>query len=198
MGETGHPRQVTVDRRAVVLDDFFRVEEAILRYERFDGTMSPSVRRLKVDRGDSVAILLHDPDAAQVLLVEQFKYPAYDNGRGWIVEVVAGMIDGGESPEAAVRREVLEETGYQVLELRHISTFFLSPGGSSERAFLFYGEVGGVVKTGSGGGLDEEGEDIALRRYTVGQAFDALDRGDIVDAKTIIALQWLRGHLPAQ
>ena len=186
------PKAVEVLHREILLDDFFRVDAATLRYERFDGSLSEPVRRIRLDRGDSVASLVVHSGKGAVLLVDQFKYPTLDVGNGWIVEVVAGMIDPGETPEAAMRREVREEIGYELTHIEPVSTFFLSPGGSSERIFLFYGEVASDSRVGSAGGLASEGEDIAVREYPIPEALAALDRGEINDAKTIIALQWLR------
>ena len=95
-------RRVEIERKRRILDDFFKVEEAHLRYERFDGKMSPVVRRLNFERGDSVAAVIFNPGTQRLLLVNQFKYPAYDKGPGWITETVAGTIDKNETPEHAV------------------------------------------------------------------------------------------------
>lgn len=189
------PRRVDIARRKLLLDDFFKVEEACLSYEKFDGTMTPLVRRLKVERGDSVAALLHHSGRDTVVLVNQFRYPTYDNGPGWITEVVAGMIDQGESPEAAARREILEETGYRADELQHISTFYVSPGGLSERIVLYYAEIADDRPSAERDVRPDENEDICLMELSLDEAFRQMDRGELVDAKTILALMWLRGRL---
>src|SRR5437867_13108850 len=106
------PKVEVISRRRL-LDDFFKVDEARLRFERYDGTMSEVVRRLNFERGDSVAALLVDPRAQTVYLTEQFKYPAYEKAGGWLIDVVAGMFGPDESPEEAVRREILEESGFE-------------------------------------------------------------------------------------
>jgi nudix-type nucleoside diphosphatase (YffH/AdpP family) len=189
------PQRVKVERRRLILDDFFKVEEVYLSYEKFDGSMSPIVRRLNFERGDSVAAVLHHKERNSVLLVNQFKYPSYGKGPGWITEVVAGMIDPGESPEDAVRREILEETGYRTEKLVHISTFYVSPGGSSERIFLYYTEISGTGPSEKGGGLAEENEDVKLVEIPVDALFRQVERGEIADAKTILGLIWLRYRL---
>ncbi|MCP5111641.1 MAG: NUDIX domain-containing protein, partial [bacterium] len=153
------PSQVDVTSRRLLLDDFFKIEEARLRFERFDGELSPEVRRLNLDRGDAVAALLVKPKAGNVILVNQFRYPAYTNGAGWITELVAGICEIGESPEETIRREILEEAGYHVGRLEMISQFFPSPGGSSERIFLYHAEVDESLPRETGGGEPSEGED---------------------------------------
>jgi len=186
------PRTVRILHQETLLDDFFQVDAATLQYERFDGSLSEPVRRLRLDRGDSVAALIVHTGTGCALMVQQFKYPVFGVADGWIVEVVAGMIDRGETPEAAIRREVREEIGYELTHLERVSTFFVSPGGSSERIFLFYAEVTDDARIGPAGGVLAEGEDIAIREYTIPDAFAAVERGEIVDAKTIISLYWLR------
>ena len=181
----------------LILDDFFQVEAVQLQFERFDGQMSPEVRRLNFRRGDSVAALLYHRDSGQLILVNQVKYPTYHNSlnpaqRGWITEVIAGVREAEEDPAEAMQREILEETGYRVPQLTPVSTFYLSPGGTSERLFLYYGEVRDPDKIAPGGGVPSEAEDIRLLYYTPEEAFALLARGEIVDAKTIIALMWFK------
>jgi ADP-ribose pyrophosphatase len=190
-----HPRNVEIARRAIVFDDFFQIEEAYLRHEKFDGTMSETVRRLSFERGDGVAALVVNTDAQTVLLVEQLRYPTLKKGDGWIVEIIAGMLEPDESPEACIRREILEETGYRARTLRHVSTFYTSPGGTSERIHLYYGEVTDAGKVAAGGGADHEGEDIRVLAMPLREAWDALDAGRFQDAKTLIALMWLKGRM---
>lgn len=187
--------KVQIEKKQRILDDFFKVEEVYLRYERFDGHMSPLVRRLNFERGDSVAILIFNPKSQQIVLVNQFKYPAYEKGPGWITETVAGMIDVNESPENAARREVEEETGYTVSKLELISTFYVSPGGSSERIFLYYAEVEGTGKIGAGAGTAREDEDIMTVKLSLPEALREIQGGQIADAKTILGILWLQNRL---
>jgi ADP-ribose pyrophosphatase len=187
-------RRVEIQARRRIFDDFFAIDEAILRYERFDGTMSEPVRRLCLDRGDSVAAIVLNRDRNTVLLVDQFKFPTYKHGRGWVLETVAGMIDGDEEPEAAMRREVREEIGYELTHVERIATFYVSPGGTSERVVLFYGEVEEASRYGPGGGVAAEGEDIAIREFSLDELWTALDSGQLEDAKTIVGAMWLRNR----
>jgi ADP-ribose pyrophosphatase len=102
------------------------------------------------------------------------------------------MLEEGEDPEEAIRREILEEVGYHVAQLCPISTFFVSPGGSSERIFLYYAEVDNTAPVELGGGLAHESEDIQAVEFSLPELWGALDAGRIVDAKTMIGLMWLR------
>jgi ADP-ribose pyrophosphatase len=130
-----------------------------------------------------------------MLLVNQFKYPAYEKGPGWITEAVAGMIEKDESPESAACREVEEEIGYKVFKLEHISTFYVSPGGSSERIILYYAEVDEADKIEAGGGVASEYEDIITVDLSLTEALEQIRSGQIADAKTILGILWLQNRL---
>lgn len=187
-------RRVEIISRRRVFDDFFKIDEARLRFERYDGTMSEPVRRLNFERGDSVAALLIDPRARMVYLTEQFKYPAYEKAGGWLIDVVAGMVDAGETPEQAVRREIVEESGFEADALEPIATFFVSPGGSSERIHLFCATVrGGRLRPG--GGLASEHEDIKVIAWSVEEFLTRFRAGELADAKALIAACWLKDNL---
>ena len=124
------PSKVKIEKTKRLFDDFFKIDEAVLRWERFDGTMGDAARRLRFERGDSVAAVVYNRDTRKVILVNQFRYPTYEKGPGWISELVAGVIEKDESPDTTIRREILEEIGYEVLKLIYISSFYVSPGGS--------------------------------------------------------------------
>src|SRR5262249_49319890 len=155
--------------------------------------MSGPVRRLVFERGDSVAAVVFVRDSGRIVLVEQFRFPALEKGPGWITELAAGMIDEGESPVAAMRRELEEEMGYRAARLQHIATFYVSPGGSSERIWLYGADVTETARVGPGGGLAAEHEDIRRVTWSLAQARAAIARGKVVDAKTLVGLQWLLG-----
>ncbi len=184
-------RRVSIESRRRVFDDFFKIEEARVCYERFDGRMSEPVRRLNVERGDSVAAVILNRESRQVVLVEQFRYPTYEKGPEWTAELVAGIVEGDELPERSMKREILEEVGFRVPRLTPISTFYLSPGGSSERVLLYYAEISNDDRVGQGGGVAAEHEDIQLVDYPLQAIAEALQAGTFVDAKTIIGLTWL-------
>lgn len=180
-----------------VYDGFFKLEEVTLRHERFNGEMSKVIKRLTFERGDAVAVLIFNIEKEELIFTNQFRLPAHRKGEGWMTEIVAGMIDANESPEQAAIREVEEEIGYRVKMLRYIGTFFTSPGGSSERIILYYAEVRDMTRVSRGGGVIVENEDIQLVSVSFKSAWKDMQEGRICDAKTIVALQWLKLHLPS-
>jgi len=188
-------RKVDIEQRALILDDLFKVEEALVSFEKFDGTMSAPVRRLDLVRGDAVAAILFNRVRRRAVLIRQFRYATLSRGEGWITETVAGLIDEGETPEQAVRRETLEEAGYEIEPPRLIACYYPTPGVTSERLFLYYAETRGEAPIAKGGGLAEEHEDIEVVELPLDEAFAELDRGAFADGKTIIGLMWLRRHL---
>jgi ADP-ribose pyrophosphatase len=178
-----------------VFDDFFKIDEAELRFERYDGTMSEAVRRLNFERGDSAAALLLDARSRTVYLIEQFMYPTLAKAGGWLQTVVAGMIDEGETPEEAIRREILEEAGFAVERVELIADFFVSPGGSSERIFLFCALVSDSARIAAGGGVAAEHEDIKLMPIALDDFLARVAAHGFADAKTIVAGYWLKENI---
>ncbi len=189
-------RKVSILQKRNVFDDFFKVEEAYLQFEKFNGEMSNTVQRFSLDRGNSVAVLTFNRRTNKLVLISQFRYPTYKNGHGWTIEAIAGMIDPGETPEETARREAKEETGLNVTTLEHITTFYPSPGGSSELIFLYYSEVSGEQeKREHTGGIISEGEDIISLEISLEDALEKIKSGEIMDAKTIIGIYWLENQL---
>ena len=194
-------RRAEIHKQARLFDDFFKIDEVMVSHERLDGTISPDERRLIFERGDSVAVLLYNPETHAVVMVDQFKVPSLiarrrDNPAttdGWITEAIAGMIDGNETPEDAVIRETLEETGYRIKKPELICKFFSSPGGTSERIFLYFAEVSESDRVGKGGGLD--GEDVRVVKRSAHELFEQLEKKRIEDPKLAIAAYWLQDHI---
>ena len=183
------------NRREVFRQAFFRVEEVTLQHEQYNGELSDTLTRVTLHRGDSVAAVLHCVDTDELILVEQFRVATYDAGPGWIRELPAGTVSEGEEPDAAMKRELLEETGYDIEELEPISTVYLSPGGSSERVHLYYALVYAGDQVTDGGGVDSENEDIRIDYLPLEQVQRMLAGGDIMDAKTMIGVQWLLARM---
>ena len=180
--------------REVVYDGYFRLDRYRLRHRQFAGGIGPVLTREILERGQVAAVLPVDPARDRVVLIEQFRPGAWAAGRDpWLLECVAGVIEPGETPEELARREALEEAGCVIADLFPIATFLTSPGATTETVRLFCGRVD---SEGVGGlhGLAGEGEDIRATVMPVEDAVALLDRGRIVNAKTIIALQWIARH----
>lgn len=174
----------------IVYDGFLKVKKATVVHDSFKGSEQVSATRETVERGDSVAVLLYETETDSLLFTNQFRYPVTKNDGGWIIELPAGKIEEGEAPQSCAKREVLEELGYEAQQLEEICHCYLSPGGSTERIFLFYAEVTQAAKTEDGGGVETENEDIQLYRQSVHELSKTLDAGFFKDAKTLLALQW--------
>ena len=153
-------------------------------------------QRETYDRGNGAAILLHDVARRTVLLTRQFRWPVYVNGHadGLLVEAAAGLLDD-DDPVTAVRRETAEELGVVVGEVEHVMDVWTSPGSVTERLHCYAAPYTAASRTGPGGGLAEDGEDIEVLELDVDEALDQVADGRIADAKTVLLLQWavLRG-----
>ena len=184
--------QVDILDKTLCYDGFFRMERYRLRHQLFRGGWSRPLVRELFERGHAAAVLPYDPILDRIILVEQFRIGALEAPGGpWLLEIVAGIIEPGETPQAVVRREALEEANCTIQELFHICDYCVSPGGTSERITLFCGKVdashaGGIY------GAPEEDEDIRVLVLSYQEALAFLQAGKINSAAPIIALQWLQ------
>lgn len=185
---------VVISDEDVVFDGFFSVVSATLSYTRFDGARQ-TIRRLSLERGDSVAVLVVNRVKRSVILVEQLRYSTLKKGPGWIVELPAGVVRDGEDQSASGAREVAEETGYVVKHLHHISTFYVSPGGTSERIFLYVAFVDDVERDEQLA-LDtqDDDEDIKIHEVPLERFVNLGLNGELDDAKTLVAALWLHAN----
>jgi nudix-type nucleoside diphosphatase (YffH/AdpP family) len=184
-------KEAKVLSECVVFDDFYQMIEGTYQLTQADGTASETIRRLCFERGDGVCGVVYNTDTQRAILVKQFRYPCHANGDSWMVEAVAGMLHKGNDKTEEMKREVLEEIGYAVKHIEKLSTFYVSPGGSSERIHLFHIEVDNAGKVASGGGLAHETEDIEIIEYTLSELKIAVDTNEIKDAKTILGCMHL-------
>jgi nudix-type nucleoside diphosphatase (YffH/AdpP family) len=159
-------------------------------YRNRDGRWSREQRET-YDRGDGATVLLYDPDRRTVLLTRQFRYPAYVNGHpdGMLIEAAAGLLDD-DDPADAIRREAAEELGVTVGELRAVFQVWMSPGSVTERLHFYAAPYTPADRTGAGGGVVAEGEDIEAVELPFDEALTRVGDGRIADAKTIMLLQW--------
>lgn len=177
----------------MVLDGKIQVEKAEF------GSEGGNYERYRVLRQDASVILLHDKERQKVILISQFRYPVSEKSSENILEIVAGKVDEGETPQQAALREIEEETGYVVPaeQLKFLTSAYVSPGYSTERFHFFYAEVTSGNKTAKGGGMEEENESIDLVELPVADFLKQVKDGTINDAKTILAALWCEQLLSA-
>ncbi|HEK0688790.1 TPA: ADP-ribose diphosphatase [Proteus mirabilis] len=173
---------------------FFRMNEYRFKHRLFKGGWSAEVKREVFERGHAGVLLAYDPKRDEVVLIEQIRIPAYETSQTpWLLEVVAGMVEEGESPEEVVRREATEEAGITIGRCKPIVSYLSSPGGTSERMYVYVGEVDATTATGIHG-LACENEDIRVHVVSREQAYQWVEEGIIDNAASVIALQWLQLH----
>ncbi|AIA69347.1 ADP-ribose diphosphatase [Pectobacterium atrosepticum] len=185
---------VEIIARETLYDGFFSLERYRFRHRLFNGGMSGEVSREILERGHAVVLLPYDPVRDEVVLIEQIRIAAYDTSASpWLFELVAGMIEPGESHEGVARREAEEEAGLRVGRCRPIINYLASPGGTSERLAVMVGEVDTRMAKGIHG-LAEENEDIRVHVVSREQSYQWVEAGIVDNAASVIALQWLALH----
>ncbi len=185
------PDDIRVHDVQLLSDRHYVLRSTRFEYRRRDGSWQ-SLTRETYDRGNGAVILPYDPARGTVLLVRQFRYPAYVNGHpAPMIEAIAGLLDE-QDPLAAIVKEAEEEAGLRVHAPRRIYEAFMSPGSVTERLTFFIAEYDAGDRTGQGGGLQGEGEDIEVLEPAFETALAMVADGRIVDAKTIMLLQHLR------
>jgi len=188
-------QDIDIRDKETVYDGFFRMDRYRLRHRKFDGTWTKEISREIFERGHAVAALLYDPAEDAVVMVEQFRLPAYIAGRSaWCLETPAGIVKPGEELAEVARREAREETGCDIGgELRRIGQFMASIGGSTEIVTVFLGQVDSKTADGLHGVADEE-EDIRVHVIPTDEAIRKADEGEVENAASVIALNWLARH----
>ncbi|MGL3213873.1 GDP-mannose pyrophosphatase [Bradyrhizobium sp. BR 1433] len=172
----------------------YELKSATFDYRRANGEWQTQVREV-YDRGNGAALLPYNLTTRCVVLVRQFRFPAFANGYDdLLIEVAAGMLDDAE-PEARIRAEAEEEIGYRLAHVRKVFEAFTSPGAVTEKLHCFVAEYDAAMRIGDGGGLADEGEDIEVLELSIDDALAMISDGRIVDAKTIMLLQYAALHL---
>jgi len=185
---------VEIIARETLYNGFFSLERWRFRHRLFNGEMSGEVTREIFERGHAAVLLPYDLVRDEVVLIEQIRIPAYETSETpWLLELVAGMIEEGESVEDVARREAVEEAGLQVGRVKAFMSYLASPGGTSERLSLMVGEVDATQAKGIHGLVDEN-EDIRVHVVSREQAYQWVEEGKIDNAASVIALQWLQLH----
>lgn len=187
-------KDLEILREETVYQGHFQLKKMYFRHKLFAGGMSGEVVRELLIKGAAAALIAYDPVRDSVVLVEQVRIGAYDphsSQSPWLVELIAGMIDEGESPEEVAIRESREEAGLVVEQVQHAVSVWDSPGGTVERLHIFLGlvdsrTVGGIH------GLAEENEDILVHVVSREQAYQWVEQGRIDNVIAVVGLQWLQ------
>ncbi|ENX40760.1 MULTISPECIES: NUDIX domain-containing protein [Acinetobacter] len=187
---------VTIESRQTLFRGFIQVEKVSLKHRLFHRKdFSPLIQRELVHRPEAAGVLLYSDQQQRFALIEQFRVGAVnDPVSAWQLEIIAGVLDGDESPESCIRRESLEESGCEITELKHLFSFYPSAGACSEFFHLYVAEVqlpehGGVF------GMPDEGENIQLHLFDYSQLEALFQNGRLRNAPVIMALQWLAQHI---
>ena len=182
-------KRVRLQNLKTLSDNHYILRKAGFEFHRTDGSWQEQSRE-SYDIGDGAAVLPIDRNTGTVLLVRQFRWPAFEHGyRQLMIEAIAGKLDGDDAATCATK-EAGEEAGVQLWNLRQVFHCFMSPGAVTERLHLFVAEYDTTASRARSGGNEHEGEDIEVLELSLATAMEMIARGDIVDAKTIMLLQW--------
>lgn len=182
--------RVRIVETTVLSNDWYVLKKITFDFLRRDGRWQRQSRET-YDRGNGATILLHNPATGNIVLTRQFRMPAFVNGHdGMLIEAAAGLLDSA-TPEERIRAEAEEETGYRVRNIRKVFEAFMSPGSVTEKLHFYVGEYDASMRVSEGGGLEQEGEDVEVLEMPLRTALEHVERGRIVDGKTIMLLQHL-------
>jgi nudix-type nucleoside diphosphatase (YffH/AdpP family) len=192
-GRRGMDEAVTIGAARVLARGWGTLTSTRLTMRRRDGAVAELVREV-YDHGHAAAVLPYCPQTGKVVLVRQFRFPVHLSGDpAYLLEVPAGLLDA-DAPEACARREAEEETGLRLSALDFACAVYMSPGSLTEKVHCFLARYGPGDRVGPGGGLVGEGEDIEVVEMAFEAALAGVARGEIVDAKTVLLLQYAALH----
>ncbi|AYN67734.1 GDP-mannose pyrophosphatase NudK [Euzebyella marina] len=180
--------------KKVLSDNWYILNKYTYEYQKDDGSWETQQREA-YDRGNGAAILLYNKKKGTIVLTKQFRMPTYVNGNedGMMVEVCAGLLDG-LNPEECIKKEVEEETGYQIDRVRKVFESYMSPGSVTEILYFFVGEYKEKMRVNEGGGAEDETENIEVLELDFESAMGMIASGEIRDAKSIMLLQYAKIH----
>ncbi len=186
--------RIRVKNVRLLSDNHYTLKTTTFEWRRANGEWQTQHRE-SYDRGNGATLLPYNLGQRTVVLVRQFRYPAYVNGYDdLLIEAAAGLLDNA-SPEVRIRAEAEEETGYRLREVRKVFEAFMSPGSVTEKLHFFVAEYEPQMRVSSGGGLADEGEEIEVLELPISEALAMIGDGRIVDAKTIMLLQYAALHI---
>ena len=181
---------ITVIKDKILSDNYFILRNITYDLTQRNGDVVQHKREV-YDRGNGATVLLYNRQKQSVVLVRQFRIATWVNGNldGMLIETCAGLLDDDE-PEACIRKEAIEETGYQVSNVRKVFQLYMSPGGVTEIVHFFIAEYDERLRQNNGGGVEDE--DIDVLELPFAQAIEMIRSGEICDGKTVILLQYLQ------
>lgn len=185
------PQDVEIISKKTLFKGFFKMIKYRFKHKLFEGGWSEPIEREMFERGHAAAMLPYDANTDQVVIIEQIRVGALEHTNPWQLEIVAGIIDKGETVEDVVRREAVEEAGVEVGALEKVTSYYPSSGGCSEMLDVFVGQVDASTAEGVHG-LAYEGEDIKVHVVSREQAYQWVVDGTFENGASIIALQWLQ------
>ena len=193
---TYNSEEVKIQSREYLFHGFIQVEKVSLQHRLFNQTeYTPILQRELIHRPEAAGVLIYDDAQQKFALIEQFRVGAMDDSdSAWQLEIIAGVLDGDESPESCIRRESLEESGCEIDELEHLFSFYPSAGACSE-LFHLYSAQAHLPEQGGVFGMPDEGENIQLHLIDYSEVTHLLSNGRLRNAPVIMALQWLQQHI---
>lgn len=182
---------VKIKKEKVLSDEHYTLKRIDFDIQKKNGEWEEQKREV-FDHGNAVTVLLYNTEKKTVLMTRQFRIATYVNGNkdGMLLEIPAGLIDGNEPPEEAILREIKEETGYEIPEVRKVYEAYSSAGSLTELIYYYVAPYTDEQKVSKGGGLEEEGEEVKVIEMHFDEAVQKMESGAIQDAKTILLLQY--------
>ncbi|CAM6329839.1 GDP-mannose pyrophosphatase NudK [Enterobacter cloacae] len=182
--------KIDVIKDKILSDNYFVLRNITYDLTRNNGDVIRHKREV-YDRGNGATILLYNREKQSVVLIRQFRVATWVNGNpdGRLIETCAGLLDDDE-PEVCIRKEAIEETGFEVGEVKKVFELFMSPGGVTEIVHFFIAEYSDAHRIHQGGGVEDE--DIEVLEIPVVQALEMIRSGEIKDGKAVILLQYLQ------
>lgn len=188
------PERVRVRQERLLSDNWYTLKTTRFDFLRSDGQWQTQDRET-YDRGNGATVLLYQRARRRVMLTRQFRYPVFVNGwRRLMVEAVAGLLDEAD-PVSCIRAEAEQEAGVRLRDVQPLFEAYMSPGSVTEKLHFFAAEYADRDVVAEGGGLVDEGEDIARFEIGFDEAMRQVEAGEIVDAKTIMLLRWAERHV---
>lgn len=183
---------IKIKSSEILSDNWYILKKIVFDYQKKDGSWETQSREV-YDRGNGATILLYNKIQKTIILIRQFRMPTFVNGNetGMVIEACAGLLEE-ENAEECIKRETEEETGYSLTEVRKVFQAYMSPGSVTEIIHFFVAEYSKDMKTGEGGGLATEHENIDVLEIPFDQAMQMIETGEIRDAKTIMLLQYAK------